>query len=554
MGTPATRETGSNLHCDSNHSRDGIREEWTLAISIVSNLLAELLNTCTTMNCLGFSTKKLLLLLLSTFSLIFGIITLVFRHRIFNSILHSQLVIEEGTAAYNAWVETPIPVYTKFYFFDMINPSDLFHSHEKPILEERGPYTFREVEKKVNLTWHENGTISYRRVKFWYFERELSVGPLTDAVTTINVPVVGSAEFVRGDFFMEWGISDMLSTIEARIFVKRSIGELLFDGYEDPVMDIGSSMDSDDDYFEEEEEEDTEKDPNKVPMDKFGWFYKRNGTSWSDGDLSMHTGAGDMSLLGRIASWNKNTRTEAYPGDCGLVRGSSDGLFPPGLTSTTDSISIFASDLCRQLHFPRSSIQDVHGIQVEKFDLAASNFANSSVCAENSCYNNNIPTGVQNVTQCKMESPAFVSRPHFHLADPFYRQQFQYGVRPVEGVHDSSFWVEPKSSIPLKVEMRLQLNVLLRKVEGIEYLFKNLPEVMFPVFWFDSTATLPEHMAGSLNMLVMLPTIMQACGIFSVVSSFVIFFLVFLCKVRNLNQRKEKLNPTQHENIIKQDC
>merc|ERR1712123_57381 len=267
--TPAARETGSNVQCDSNHSGDGIREEWALAISIVSNLLAELLNTCITMNCLGFSAKKLLLLLLSTFSLIFGIITLVFRHRIFNTILHSELVIEEGTSAYNAWVETPIPVYTKFYFFDMINPSDLFHSHEKPILEERGPYTFREVEKKVNLTWHANGTISYRRVKFWYFERELSVGPLTDMVTTINVPVVGSAEFVRGDFFMEWGISDMLSTIEARIFVKRTVGELLFDGYEDTVMEIGSSMDSDGDYFEEEEE-DTEKDPNKVPMDKFG--------------------------------------------------------------------------------------------------------------------------------------------------------------------------------------------------------------------------------------------------------------------------------------------
>ena len=77
--------------------------------------------------------------------------------------------------------------------------------------------TYREVEKKVNLTWHENGTISYRRVKFWYFEREMSVGPLTDMVTTINVPVVGSAEFVRGDFFMEWGISDMLSTIEVRV-------------------------------------------------------------------------------------------------------------------------------------------------------------------------------------------------------------------------------------------------------------------------------------------------------------------------------------------------
>ena len=40
-------------------------------------------------------------------------------------------------------------------------------------------------------------------------------------------------------------------------------------------MDIDSSLDSDDDYFEEEEYEDKdEEDPNKVPMDKFGWFYK----------------------------------------------------------------------------------------------------------------------------------------------------------------------------------------------------------------------------------------------------------------------------------------
>ena len=166
-----------------------------------------------------------------------------------------------GTAAYKAWVETPVPVYTKFYFFDMLNPTELFHKHEKPILEERGPYTFRwgrsrrymnskiealsdnelkstakrqqiqevcfkiitffrETQKKVDLQWHPNGTVTYRRVKYWYFERSLSVGDLSDVVTTINVPVVGSAEFVRGSFFMEWGISDMLATLEATIFVR----------------------------------------------------------------------------------------------------------------------------------------------------------------------------------------------------------------------------------------------------------------------------------------------------------------------------------------------
>ena len=31
-------------------------------------------------------------------------------------------MIKEGTASYAAWKETPIPVYTKFYFFDMLNP------------------------------------------------------------------------------------------------------------------------------------------------------------------------------------------------------------------------------------------------------------------------------------------------------------------------------------------------------------------------------------------------------------------------------------------------
>ena len=113
------------------------------------------------------------------------------------------------------------------------------------------------------------------------------------------------------------------------------------------------------------------------------------------------------------------------------------------------------------------------------------------------------------MTQCKTDSPVFVSRPHFHLADPFYKDQFQFGIEAKDGDHGSSFWVEPTSSIPVKVEMRLQLNVFIRKVEGIEYLFKDVPEIMFPVFWFESVAALPKTMAGPLNLLLMIPAIIQ---------------------------------------------
>ena len=46
------------------------------------------------------------------------------------------MVVQEGSASYAAWASTPIPTYTKFYFFSMLNPRELFHKKEMPILEE----------------------------------------------------------------------------------------------------------------------------------------------------------------------------------------------------------------------------------------------------------------------------------------------------------------------------------------------------------------------------------------------------------------------------------
>ena len=129
----------------------------------------------------------------------------------------------------------------------------------------------------------------------------MSVGPLSDEVTTVNVPVVGSAEFARGSYFMEWAISDMLANLEATIFVRKTVGELLFEGYEDDVMTIAADMNggaggysdysygdhsygADDFNFDQDEKEDRVKREVKettartqageeMKRDKFGWFY-----------------------------------------------------------------------------------------------------------------------------------------------------------------------------------------------------------------------------------------------------------------------------------------
>jgi hypothetical protein len=73
----------------------------------------------------------------------------------------------------------------------------------------------REKEEKVGLVWHgENHTVSYRRQKTWWFVPELSVGPLTDSVTTLNLPMLAASEAARGNFFMEFGLSDMFAAME----------------------------------------------------------------------------------------------------------------------------------------------------------------------------------------------------------------------------------------------------------------------------------------------------------------------------------------------------
>merc|ERR1719336_2428438 len=313
---------------------------------------------------------------------------------------------------------------------------------------------------------------------------------------------------------MEWGVSDMLRSLEAEIFVRKPVRELLFEGYEDKIMDIGSAFGQQD-----------------VVLDRFGWFYKRNGTTWADGEIEMRTGEGGIDRLGEIVSWNNETRTEAYEGECGRVRGSAEGLFPPGLADIKDSLTFYSTDICRPLHFTKSGLSSIHGIPVTTFHLDSDNFANTTHCADNHCYNNNLPTGVQNVTQCKMKSPAFVSRPHFYQADQSYLTQFQSGLSPDPQRHDSVFMIEPKTSIPLKVDMKLQLNIFLRKVEGIDYLFNNIEDRMYPVLWFHTSTELSEEMAGSLDILLNLPFLIKVSALTVILVSILIIISVIIVQI-----------------------
>uniref|UniRef100_A0A023FQ89 Scavenger receptor class B member 1 n=1 Tax=Amblyomma cajennense TaxID=34607 RepID=A0A023FQ89_AMBCJ len=89
----------------------------------------------------------------------------IFLPRLFTSLLDKKLPLVNNSDVFNLWQNIPLPIYRKFYFFNLTNPKEFVANKAKPKLEEVGPYSYRVTWIKKNITWNSNGTVSYREVK-----------------------------------------------------------------------------------------------------------------------------------------------------------------------------------------------------------------------------------------------------------------------------------------------------------------------------------------------------------------------------------------------------
>ncbi|RZC42136.1 CD36 domain containing protein, partial [Asbolus verrucosus] len=86
-----------------------------------------------------------------------------------------------------------------------------------------GPYKFWQTEEKCNITWNENGTITYRQLKHWYHNNTQESRSLQDKITSISPTAV-----VRKSFF------------QLLVFVSERNGSYGFDG----VFNLGTGKNS----------------------------------------------------------------------------------------------------------------------------------------------------------------------------------------------------------------------------------------------------------------------------------------------------------------------
>ncbi|XP_068099973.1 scavenger receptor class B member 1 isoform X2 [Hyperolius riggenbachi] len=391
--------------------------------------------------------------------------------------------------AYEMWRDLPVPFFMSIYIFEVKNPQEILLG-EKPWVEERGPYVYREKKQKTNITFHENGTVSFVELRTFWFEPEKSVGSEDDYVVVPNVLVLSSSVMVKdSNFAIKWLFSRTLATFNQEPFMNRTVKEILW-GYHDPFLDFINTF-----------------LPGKLPFKgKFGFFADFNDSN--TGIFTVNTGVEDISKVQMIDTWNGNTEINFWNSEqANMINGTAGQMWPPFRTPT-QPLEFFSPDACRSLTLVFEKEESFRGIPTYRYNAPNYLFANGSDYPPNEGFCPCTASGVMNVSACRFGAPMFLSFPHFYNADPGFAAAVE-GLHPSEKLHSLFLDLHPLTGIPMNCSIRMQISLLAMKVDGIDQT-GDIATVVLPVLWFEESGYLDGPVYNTYyNTLIVLPIVME---------------------------------------------
>ncbi|KAL7633573.1 UNVERIFIED_CONTAM: hypothetical protein RMT77_016106 [Armadillidium vulgare] len=432
---------------------------------------------------------------IGTIFLIFGIIVAVLFDPFINSQIDKELVLhnDNSSETFKLWLNPPIVPYLKIYFFNVTNVEAFMSKKEKPNLVEVGPYSYREEWHKIDVKFHNNGTVTYQTKKLYFFDPENSVGPESDLITTLNIPVNVAVDKVSTmGRLVQLAMSSMLEVLNEAAFTRKSVRDLVW-GYDDQLIDLSKK------FLPKNEQ---------LPFDKFGYFYQRNGST--DGIFNVFTGNLSMSNYTIIDTFNYTKELKYWKtAECNRINGTDGTSYPPRL-SKDDVLYMFNENLCRSLPLVYNNTLKHQGINAWRFVPPADVYANVSTKPENKCFCVRGPPciggGVFDISPCKFNVSSVLSWPHFYQADEKYLNAVT-GLKPDPQKHSLFIDVNPTLGMPLSAEARIQINFVTKGLPTIKPV-ANLPNMVFPVLWFeDGVRSLPPNVITLLEKSTFYPKV-----------------------------------------------
>lgn len=427
--------------------------------------------------------------ILSILILILGIslvLTNVFPHFLL-TLVKKEIVLKNGTEAFDVWENPPAPIYMQFYFFNLTNPLEVLDGN-RPAVVEIGPYTYREYRPMEEISFLDNGTkVSAVNTKTYIFQPNMSRGPENDLIRTVNIPAMTVMDQFKGVPLIANMISAYMRSSGEGLFTTRSVGELLW-GYEDGLLKALKLFKPDLD-------------------DVFGLFYKNNASN--DGEYVFFTGQKNYKDFAKVDTWNGKSSLDWWTtNECNMINGTNGASFHPIITKN-ETLYMFSSDLCRSLYAVYEEDVIVKGIAGYRFSPPSKVFANLTVNPDNAGFcvpaGNCLGSGVLNVSACKQGAPILMSSPHFYQADQKFVQDV-FGMNPNKEWHQTSIDLNALTGIVLQAAKRLQVNVFIQKLSVFSQT-GNINTIVFPVVWLNESVIIDDASVLKLKKVMLDQTV-----------------------------------------------
>ncbi|ESO03442.1 hypothetical protein HELRODRAFT_192040 [Helobdella robusta] len=454
--------------------------------------------------------------------------------------LQKNLNLLNGTEAYANWLQPPVPVYMSFYFFNVTNYEE-FSRGAKPVVQQVGPYAYREIRNKVNIVYSSNNeSLSYKEQKFYTF-LPTNILNESDVIYTLNIPVLVISKLLE-KMFPEI-ILKLIGFIlnGEKLIEKRTVFELLW----------GFNMSLADDINRKLAE--LHLPPIRFPT--FGIYVNNNSNGSMHNEYNISTGAYDISQVGRINSWRGNSHLSSWSGDaCNMINGT-DGSFWHPLISESDTLYLFSPDLCRSMYMLYNSTTTIYQLNSMKYTVPETVLRDPRYEEANRCfclpeYPHCLKAGVLDVSLCNDGAPVIVSLPHFLYGDAEYTDAV-VGMKPNLALHQSYVHVEPMSGFVLEAHKRLQINFMLQKYTTFKSSWVIKEPIIFPLMWAEESASINERSALRLYSLLNGPRLIGRGLIFMCIVVGGLFVLVTIVVAAVIMSRKfYKCIPESYDDMV----
>uniref|UniRef100_A0A452HTD8 Scavenger receptor class B member 1 n=1 Tax=Gopherus agassizii TaxID=38772 RepID=A0A452HTD8_9SAUR len=440
------------------------------------------------------------------------------------SLVRDQVIknvrIDPNSFAFSMWKDIPVPFYLSAYLFEVMNPKEI-RLGAKPVVNQRGPYVYREHRYKTNITFHDNGTVSFLEYRQFYFQPDLSDGREEDYIVVPNILVMGAAIMMENlPQLLKMMISGALAGLGQDAFMNRTVGEIMW-GYDDPLIDVLNSF-----------------VPGLIPFKgKFGLFLNFNNSN--TGLFTVYTGATDINQIHTVDTWNGLKKVNYWrSNECNMINGTSGEMWPPFMTPSS-SLEFYSPDACRSMKLVYEQSGVFKGVPTYRFVAPKTLFANGTDYPPNEGFCPCRESGIQNVSTCRMNAPVFISHPHFYDADPILVEAVD-GLHPNKEQHGLFLDIHPVTGIPMNCSIKLQLSLYIKKVSGISQTGQIKP-VVLPMLWFAESGAIEGSVLQQFyTNLVLIPSVLEYVQYICIALGVALIVAAIVLEVKRQRNAREK--------------